>query len=136
MPLAEAYTALSQGVIDGAENPVAVIYGQKLYEGAKYMSMIDYIYMPIGWAGGTAFFDTVPTELLTILNETAEEVAAISRDLVLKQDSDMVETMKAEGVEVIQPDLVAFRKLAPAAYLDVPDLSPGIYDKLRAIATQ
>ena len=98
--------------------------------------MIDYIYMPIGWAGGTAFFDTVPPELLTILNETAEEVAAISRDLFLKQDSDMVETMKAEGVEVIQPDLVAFRKLAPAAYLDVPDLSPGIYDKLRAIATQ
>ncbi|MDR2386709.1 MAG: C4-dicarboxylate TRAP transporter substrate-binding protein [Deltaproteobacteria bacterium] len=136
MPLAEAYTALSQGVIDGAENPVAVIYGQKLYEGAKYMSMIDYIYMPIGWAGGTAFFDTIPPELLTILNETAEEVAVISRDLVLKQDADMVETMKAEGVEVIQPDLVAFRKLAPAAYLDVPDLSPGIYDKLREIATK
>ncbi|MDR1044857.1 MAG: C4-dicarboxylate TRAP transporter substrate-binding protein [Candidatus Adiutrix sp.] len=136
MPLAEAYTALSQGVIDGAENPVSVIYGQKLYEGAKYMSMIDYIYMPIGWAGGTVFFDAIPPDLLKILDETAEEVAGLSRGLVLQQDSDMVEKMKSEGVEVIQPDLPAFRKLAPAAYLKVPELSPGIYEKLREIAAQ
>jgi tripartite ATP-independent transporter DctP family solute receptor len=135
MPLAEAYTALTQKVIDGAENPVAVIYGQKLYEGAKYLSLIDYIYMPIGWAGGTAFFDTIPPELLEIIHESAEEVAQISRALVTQADSDTVEKMKNEGVEIIQPDLAAFRQLAPAAYLDVPEFSPGIYEKLRAIAT-
>jgi tripartite ATP-independent periplasmic transporter solute receptor, DctP family len=136
MPLAEAYTALSQGVIDGAENPVSVIYGQKLFEGAKYMSMIDYIYMPIGWAGGSSYFSKMDPELLKILHETAEEVAIISRGLVLEQDNNMIEQMKKEGVEIIEPDLAAFRKLAPAAYLDVPELSPGLYEKLRELATK
>jgi TRAP-type C4-dicarboxylate transport system substrate-binding protein len=73
---------------------------------------------------------------MTILHETAEEVAKNSRPLALKQDSDMIEKMKTEGVEVIIPDLVAFRKTAPAAYLDVPEFSPGIYDTLRKIATE
>ena len=43
MPLGEAYTALSQGIIDGVENPLAVIYGAKFQEEAKYLSMINYL---------------------------------------------------------------------------------------------
>ena len=37
MPLAETYPAIMQGVIDGAENPIPVLYGAKLHEGAKYL---------------------------------------------------------------------------------------------------
>lgn len=32
MPLGEVYPALTQGVIDGVENPISVLQGQKLYE--------------------------------------------------------------------------------------------------------
>ncbi|MDA6894877.1 TRAP transporter substrate-binding protein DctP, partial [Escherichia coli] len=38
MPLGEVYPALTQGVIDGVENPISVLQGQKLYEQARYLT--------------------------------------------------------------------------------------------------
>ena len=35
MPLGEVYTALQQGVIDGVENPLPVLYGGKFHDSEK-----------------------------------------------------------------------------------------------------
>ena len=41
MAFAEVYSALQQKVIDGQENPVAVIYSSKLYEVQKYLTLMS-----------------------------------------------------------------------------------------------
>ena len=38
--------ALSQGVVDGEENPISVIYFNKLYEHQKYLTMTGHNYNP------------------------------------------------------------------------------------------
>ncbi len=42
-------------MIDGVENPVSVLYGQKLHEQAKYLSMVNYLTNTSLWLGGEAF---------------------------------------------------------------------------------
>jgi hypothetical protein len=36
--------ALKQGVVDGHENPIGVIYSNKMYETQKYLSVLNYTY--------------------------------------------------------------------------------------------
>ena len=49
MPLGDVYPALTQGVIDGVENPLTVLHGQKLDEQAKQLSMVGYVTSAAFW---------------------------------------------------------------------------------------
>ena len=73
MPLGEVYPALTQGVIDGVENPISVLQGQKLFEQAKYLSMVNYLTNTSVWIGGEAFFSTLSPEQLELIHSTGYE---------------------------------------------------------------
>ena len=50
MNFGEVYSALQQGVIDGQENPLAIITSQRFYEVQKYLSTTGHVfavYMPV-----------------------------------------------------------------------------------------
>ncbi len=40
MPFSEVYPSLTQGVIDSAENTLAVLYGSRLFEPAPNLSLV------------------------------------------------------------------------------------------------
>lgn len=104
MPLGEVYPALTQGVIDGVENPISVLQGQKLYEQARYLTMVNYLTNTSVWIGGEAFFSTLSPEQLEMIHQTGYEAGVYSQKLTLERDAEMLKTMQAAGVEVIYPD--------------------------------
>jgi len=53
----ELYSALKQGVVDGAENPFIAIYTMKFYEVAKYLSITNHFYDLNLVVMGEEFFD-------------------------------------------------------------------------------
>ena len=55
------FTALQQGVIDGQENPIAVIYAAKLIEaGQKYLSLTRHVYSALVFVANKSFMDSLP----------------------------------------------------------------------------
>jgi TRAP-type C4-dicarboxylate transport system substrate-binding protein len=59
MNFGEVYSALQQGVIDGQENPLAIITSQRFYEVQKYLSTTGHVfavYMPVV---SKPFFDSI-----------------------------------------------------------------------------
>ena len=44
MPFGEVYMALKTGAVDGQENPITLIHGQKFYEVQKYLSLTYHAY--------------------------------------------------------------------------------------------
>ncbi|WP_420963048.1 C4-dicarboxylate TRAP transporter substrate-binding protein [Brucella sp. IR073] len=132
MPLGETFPALAQGVIDGVENPISVLYGQKFQEEAKYLSKIGYLTNVALIIGGEAFFSTLPEEQLKLIHETAYDAGLYSQKLTTEKDNEMIEKMKAEGVEVIDVDRAAFKALADKVYTQFPDWTPGLYEKIQA----
>ncbi len=131
MPLGDVYPALTQGMIDGVENPVSVLYGQKLYEQAKYLSMVNYLTNTSLWLGGEAFFSTLPEDKLALIHETARAAGEYSQKLTLEQDQQMLKAMELEGVEVIYPDIAPFKEKALKVYQQFPEWSPGLYDTIQ-----
>ncbi|MGH7005852.1 MAG: C4-dicarboxylate TRAP transporter substrate-binding protein, partial [Alphaproteobacteria bacterium] len=132
MPLGETFPALAQGVIDGVENPIAVLYGQKFHEEAKHLSMIGYLTNTAMFVGGEAFFSTLPEEQLKLIHETAYDAGLYSQKLTTDLDKQMVEKMKEAGVEVIEVDKAPFKALTEKVYTEFPEWTPGLYDQIKA----
>ena len=133
MPLAEVYPALTQGVIDGAENPMNVLYGQKLYEPAKNLIAIEYLNMTLCWMAGKAFLDTLPPEVVQMLKETCDEAGEYSKKLVPEEDAKIVSLMEAAGVKIHAIDKGLFREAAKSTYDNFPEWTPGLYDTVQRI---
>ena len=108
MPLAEAYPALMQGVINGAENPIPVLYGGKMYEGAKFLIMTRHQVNLTPWIAGTSFIAKLPPEIVKMLKETGEEAGRYLDKENEIADRDAVKKMEAAGVKVVEPDRAAF----------------------------
>lgn len=132
MPLGDVYPALTQGVIDGVENPLPVLFGQKLHEQAKELSMISYLTNTSLWLGGEAFFSTLDPAVIEMLHETGYQAGLYSQELAGTEEAKMLETMKAAGVTVTEPDMAAFREATKPFYTMFPEWTPGLYDQIQA----
>jgi tripartite ATP-independent transporter DctP family solute receptor len=71
MALSEVFIALQTGVIDGQENPLAQIWGSKLYEVQEYLSLTGHVYTPGYVVASPAFWDGLPDDVRVILEEEA-----------------------------------------------------------------
>ncbi|MFT3963424.1 C4-dicarboxylate TRAP transporter substrate-binding protein [Propionivibrio sp.] len=109
MPLAEAYPALMQGVINGAENPIPVLYGGKMFEGAKFLLMTRHQLNMSSWIAGTDFIKKLPPEIVQMLKETGEEAGKFLDKENEIADRDAVKKMEAAGVKVVEVDRAAFK---------------------------
>jgi tripartite ATP-independent transporter DctP family solute receptor len=132
MPLGDVYPALTQGTIDGVENPRPVLYGQKLHEQAKELSMISYLQNTSLWLGGQAYFDTLDPEVVEMLHETGREAGLYSQELATQEDAKILADMEAAGVTVTYPDLAPFKEAAKSVYTQFPEWSDGLYEKIQA----
>ena len=111
MPLAEAYPAIMQGIINGAENPIPVLYGGKMYEGAKFLCLTNHQVNLSTWIAGKKFIDKLPPDIVKMLKETGEEAGKFLDKENEKADKESVDKMKAAGVQVVEIDREAFKKV-------------------------
>ncbi len=115
MELKEVFVALQTGVMDGQENPLTQIYSQKFQEVQKYLSMTGHVYTPAYVTAG-ASWSRFPADVQKILAETAKEVEAEVLALAEKLDNELVEKMKASGIQVNEADKEAFVKASKSIY--------------------
>jgi TRAP-type C4-dicarboxylate transport system substrate-binding protein len=128
MALAEVFTSLQQGTIDGLENPYSDIYANHFQEVGKYAVDDDHIKQICLIITGTAFFDTLNERLQRELADAAVEAGKFQRDLVLKQSGDFRDKLAAEGVTFTRVDRDEFLK-ACEVYYTYPEFSawtPGL----------
>jgi len=118
IPWAELYSALQQGVVDAQENPVVNIYGNKLYEVQKYLSMTGHTYDPNVYFMNKRFFDSLSKENQTILKATAKEVIAWQRAEAQKDEQSQLAELKAKIKvnDVAKEQLEAFRQACQPVY--------------------
>lgn len=102
MAWGEVYGALQQKVIDGQENPIAVIYSNKIYEVQKYMTLTRHVYSPAILAISAARFAEMPREDQELFLKTAAEVAPYQRKLGRDQEAKWVGELKQKGMEIIE----------------------------------
>jgi tripartite ATP-independent transporter DctP family solute receptor len=106
------FTQLQQGVIDGQENPIAVIHGSKLPEaGQKYLTLTRHVYSALVFVANKAFIDGLPAAERKAVVDCARAAALQGRSHIRDNEAKQIAELKAAGMQVEdQPDLQAFRK--------------------------
>lgn len=137
MALNEVYQALQTGTIDGAENPLATLYGRRLQEVAPYLLMTGHVKNFTTWVTGTAFFDTLTPEQQELLVSTGREAGLYNNDLVDQYEEEYLQLMLDEGVTVTElssKEVDQFVEAAQSFYQKGDDFgwSDNLYETVRA----
>lgn len=133
MPLADLYTSLQQGLVDGAENPLPVLSGSKTQEVAKHLTLTGHTKIISPWIAGINFVSTIPDDLYQILVETGNEAAEFGREVTEKQAEEVLDQFKEQGITIHEVDLAPFREAAKSVYSAFPKWTPGLYDTVQEL---
>ena len=115
MPGSEMYTAMQQKVVDGQENPVAVIVQYKMYEVQKYVCLDGDTYGCDFWVMNEKFFQSLPKETQAIVKQGAVVAGTVNRGIQTLLSILGVNTLKEKGMEIYTPnakELAMFREAA------------------------
>ena len=100
LPFPEVYAALEQKAIDGQENPVATIWGAKLHEVQKYMTLTNHQYNPQSVVISKKFWDTLSADEKKIIGDAVAESTKFQRAQARASVASTVENLKKAGMTV------------------------------------
>ena len=128
MAWSEALTAMQQGTIEGQENPVNVMYSYGLWDyGQKYVTLDRHSYSTAIITMSLDKFNELDEATQQIFVEAAQEAAEYERAWVADQEADQLETIKSNGVEVVEkPDVDSFREAVQPVYEAYPQYADYI----------
>ncbi len=112
----ELYTALQQGVVDGAENNPPSFYFSKHYEVCKFYTLDEHTSVPDVLLIGTSTWEKLTDQQRIWLKESADESARYQRKLWAKAEKEALEEVQAAGVEIIYPDKHPFYENVKSMY--------------------
>jgi tripartite ATP-independent transporter DctP family solute receptor len=131
----ELYTALQQGVVDGAENNPPSFHLSRHYEVCKYYSLDEHTAVPDVVLVSTIVWNSLPPDLQSILQKAADESVAIQKTLWKEATERALEEVLKGGVEVFRPEKKPFAdKVEPFydVFKDDPVMK-GLIDEIRAV---
>ena len=115
MSFSEVFVALQTGVMDGQENPFAQIYPARFYEVQKYLSLNGHVYTPAYVTAGRSW-SRLPAEVQQVLVAAAVESQDEIYRLAAQLDTDLLNKLKDEGMEVNEVDKEAFVAASEPVY--------------------
>ncbi len=117
-PLAfgEVYLGLKTGTIDGQDNPLPSVRAAKFYEVTKQIVLTGHLVDSLFIAISNKSFNAMTAAQKQKVAAAAQAAAAWNNDNRIREESQLVEFFKKEGLQVTAPDVEAFRKVVQAAY--------------------
>lgn len=124
----ELYTALQQGVVDGAENNSPSFHVTRHYELTKYYSLDEHTSPPDVLLTSTHTWEKLTDQERRWFQEAADEAAQYQKKLWEEASQEAMEIVKEAGVEIIRPDKSKFVEAVQPLYKRFQDQAPKVYD--------
>jgi TRAP-type C4-dicarboxylate transport system substrate-binding protein len=130
----EVYNALQQNVVQAAEAPLGSLWGSKLHETRKVISMTGHFTAFVMWPINASYFNRLPKDVQQVLLEEGKKAGDYMTKLTLEQQQSYVDRFKQAGVTFVEDvDLPAFQKATASVYSAFPKWSPGLHDSVMTI---
>lgn len=105
----ELYSALQQGVVDGAENNPPSFYTSGHYEVARYYTLDEHTAVPDLVLISTRVWDSLDAVQQAWLQQAVDESVTFQRELWQRDTQAALDAVAADGVQILQPDKAAFQ---------------------------
>lgn len=128
----ELYTALQQGVVDGAENNPPSFYTSRHYEVCKYYSLDEHTSVPDLFIISTIVWNELTEEQQEWIQDAANESYHYQKKLWKESTAVSLKAVEDAGVQIIYPDKSTFEdKVQPL--LEEYKSEKKIYDLIKKI---
>lgn len=132
MGVAELFTSMQQGVVDGQENPLEIVESNKFYEVQKYAIDTRHVIGAMTWIFSDARFRKLPPDVQKLLQEEGERAMLAATDRMIGLEGELKTKLEGRGMKFNEVDRDAFRaKLTPMSK-EFPDLAPWV-EKFQAV---
>ena len=129
----EVYNALQQNVVQAAEAPLGSLWGSKLQETRKVISMTGHFTAFVMWPINATFFNKLPKDVQQVLIEEGRKAGAEMTRLTLASQDDYIAKFKSAGVTFVSDvDVPAFQKATATVYTAFPKWTPGLRETVLA----
>jgi TRAP-type transport system periplasmic protein len=113
----EVYSALQTKIVEGQENPLALISTAKLYEVQKYCSMTNHMWDGYWFLANRRAWEAIPQDIRTIVANNINAAAVKQRADLEKLNVSTRDELAAKGLTFNQPNTGPFRdKLKQAGF--------------------
>jgi tripartite ATP-independent transporter DctP family solute receptor len=138
MDIKEVYSALQQGVLDGQENPYAVIRDRNFNQVQKFLTGTGHFFDFIIVVSNKKRFEALKTEVRGTLETAMRSAMRKQRQDAAKADLEALEELKKRGMQFEQasPQLLAEMRKATAGVLELlkKKVDPKLVDDVLAAA--
>jgi tripartite ATP-independent transporter DctP family solute receptor len=117
-PLAfgEVYLGLKTGTIDGQDNPLPTVRAAKFYEVTKQLVLTSHLNDGVFIALSNKSYNAMNFAQKRKVADAAKAAIAYNNENRIKEEAQLVDFFKQQGLQVTTPDVDAFRKTVQAAY--------------------
>ncbi|MFC3606789.1 TRAP transporter substrate-binding protein [Stutzerimonas tarimensis] len=138
MAWSDAFTAVQQGTVDGLEIPLAVIYANKYAGAVKYLSLTNHTYNALPLLISKQVFSRLSEEQQAAVRTAAEKAIERQRAEVAKNEQQLIEKIKAEGMAVNEvANTQAFREAVRPVYEEYrPRIGADLVDRAMKLAAE
>lgn len=136
MAYGELYTAIQQGVVDGAENNPPSFVSSNHYEVSKYYTLDQHSSVPDVLLIGTKYWDKLSDQERVWVQEAAEESSQAQKQFWNESVEESMATAKKAGVEVIIPEKALFQEQSKSVLEAFMKEHPEMNDIINKIKKQ
>jgi tripartite ATP-independent transporter DctP family solute receptor len=134
IPFGELYTALQQGMIDGAENNPPSLFTSRHYEVAKHYSLDEHTRVPDVVIFSKTIWDGLDPQVQRWITEAANDSVTFERKLWREQTEEALREVQKAGVKIYNPDKAAFAAAMAPMYERIRGTRVGeLADRIRAV---
>jgi tripartite ATP-independent transporter DctP family solute receptor len=113
----EVYSALQTKIVEGQENPLALISTAKLYEVQKYCSLTNHMWDGFWFLANRRAWERLPADVRTIVAKHINAAAVKEREDTAKLNATTQDDLAKKGLIFNQPKVDPFReKLRSAGF--------------------
>ncbi|MGY4352007.1 tripartite ATP-independent transporter DctP family solute receptor [Bradyrhizobium sp. GM7.3] len=114
---AEVYSALQTRIVEGQENPLAIISTAKLYEVQKYCSLTNHMWDGFWFLANRKAWSSLPEDVRTIVAKKLNAAALKEREDTAKLNANLQQKLAGKGLTFNQLAVAPFRdKLRSAGF--------------------
>jgi tripartite ATP-independent transporter DctP family solute receptor len=129
----ELYTALQQGIVDGAENNPPSLYTSRHYEVCKFYSINEHTAVPDIVIVSTKVWNKLDDQEKQWIQEAADESAVYQYKLWADSVEESLREMEKAGVIITYPDQTPFREAVESLYETIKLTQPEMYEMVERI---
>lgn len=122
----ELYTAIQQGVVDGAENNPPTFFNSKHFEVSKYYSLDEHTTIPDVLLISREIWRKLNEQQQAWLQQAVDESIVFQRDLWGRETQNALIAVEKAGIEVIIPDKKPFQQAVLAMHRSYDGSETGV----------